>query len=106
MLGSNSLHHSSIKPANWVVYTPSRQAIVIATKNQSAAITSQVQQIIAAGNMVIVVDDGSTDGTPQTAEAAGAIVIRTDKTNLFASAIRQAVRLAASLSSQVLVMRG
>jgi hypothetical protein len=106
MLRSNPLRHSTLKPADWVVYAPSRRVIVIAAKNQTGSIAGQIQRYIGAGDLVIVVDEWSTDGTPQTAEAAGAMVIRTDKTAPFSSAIRHAVRLAATLGSEVLVIRG
>jgi hypothetical protein len=52
------------------------------------------------------VDEGSTDGTPQAAEAAGAWVIHADQTTPFTIAIRQAIRLAASLGEEILVTRG
>ena len=53
--------------------TPS---IVIAAYNESRMIGAVIAELRAAGYPVIVVDDGSPDGTASAARTAGAIVVR------------------------------
>lgn len=53
-----------------------RACVIIPTYNESKAIGSLVCEISAMGLSVLVVDDGSTDGTARIAEAAGATVLR------------------------------
>jgi glycosyltransferase involved in cell wall biosynthesis len=51
--------------------------IIIAAKNEARNISDCVQSASFADE-VIVLDSGSTDGTQQLAEAAGALVVATD----------------------------
>ena len=88
-----------------MVYAPARKAIVIATHNRARSIQEEIAQILSEGNVPIVVDDASTDGTPQAAEAAGAWVVCSGSDTPFSTAIRQAIRLAASLGDEILVRR-
>ncbi len=106
MLAINRGSLPAVKPAGWMVYSPSRKAIVVAAKNNASSIRGLVQGILDEGSVAIVVDDGSNDGTPQVAEAAGAWVIPSDHKIPFTTAIRQAIRLAASLGDEILVIRG
>ncbi len=52
----------------------SRLAIIIPALNEAATIGSVVEKTLASGE-VVVVDDGSTDGTSAVAESAGATVV-------------------------------
>ena len=56
----------------------SRRAVyvVIAAYNEAAVIARVVAEVVRAGYPVVVVDDGSTDATAETARMAGATVIR------------------------------
>jgi glycosyltransferase involved in cell wall biosynthesis len=106
MLATNTVFHPGVKPAGWVICSASRRAVVLAARNEVLSITEKVQRLIEQGDVVIVVDDNSVDGTSSAAEAAGALVIRPDESLSFHHAIRQGIRLASSLGDQVLVMRG
>jgi glycosyltransferase involved in cell wall biosynthesis len=57
---------------------PSSVSVVIPAYNEAAVVGQVVQQLVAAGpwHEVIVVDDGSSDGTGQAAAEAGAVVVR------------------------------
>ncbi len=50
--------------------------VVIAAYNEETVIGGVIAGVRAAGYPVVVVDDGSADGTAAAAEAAGAIVVR------------------------------
>jgi glycosyltransferase involved in cell wall biosynthesis len=106
MLATNTVFHPGVKPAGWVICSPTQRAVVLAAKNEGMHIAETVQKLIDQGDIVIVIDDQSVDGTPYAAEAAGALVIRSDESLSFSNAIRQGIRLAATLGNQVLVMRG
>jgi glycosyltransferase involved in cell wall biosynthesis len=51
-------------------------AIVIPCRNEAATIHSIVRSALEHSPLVIVIDDGSTDGTSSQASSAGAIVLR------------------------------
>ncbi len=50
--------------------------VVVAAFNEAAVIEGVVGELVRAGWKVVVVDDGSSDGTDQKARAGGAIVVR------------------------------
>ena len=50
--------------------------VVIAAYNEATVIAGVIAGVRAAGYPVVVVDDGSADGTADAAEAAGAVVVR------------------------------
>lgn len=52
-----------------------RIAVVIAAYNEAKVIADVVREVVARGYPVILVDDGSQDGTPDIAHAAGARVV-------------------------------
>jgi glycosyltransferase involved in cell wall biosynthesis len=78
-------------------------SIVIPAKNESAAIGNVVKTAldVFADAEVIVVDDGSTDATADTAEQAGAIVIRHPESLGNGAAVKAGARAA---SGDVLAM--
>ena len=91
-----------ITPAN-----PVGTSIVIPAHNEVEAIAAVVQGALAVlepDDEVIVVDDGSTDGTAEEAEAAGARVVRRPYRFGNGSAIKAGVR--ASRGQAVLMMDG
>ena len=53
-------------------------SVVIPAKNESGSVHSLIEQLLALPGLkeIIVVDDGSTDGTGDIAEKLGARVIR------------------------------
>lgn len=62
--------------------------VLIPALNESKTIGQLVHQLLAHAQRVIVVDDGSTDDTPERAEDAGAIVIRHGKNRGKGAALR------------------
>jgi hypothetical protein len=106
VLGANNGYLPAVKPASWRLYSPARKAVIVTSKNNALTIQEQVTHILSEGSVAIVVDDGSTDGTPQAAEAAGAWVVRADPLTPFPKTIRQAIRFAAFLSDEIVVVRG
>jgi glycosyltransferase involved in cell wall biosynthesis len=74
-------------------------AVVIPAFNERDGIASTIQQVRAACNgelgsstEIIVVDDGSTDGTADVAETAGARVIRLPANRGYGAALRVGIR--------------
>ncbi len=56
--------------------TPQSLWVVIAAYNEATVIAGVIAGVRACGYSVVVVDDGSRDGTGDTAEAAGAVLVR------------------------------
>ena len=52
-----------------------RIAVVIAAYNEAKVIADVVREVVARGHNVILIDDGSQDGTPEIARAEGARVV-------------------------------
>lgn len=50
--------------------------VVVPAYNEARVIGSVVEELVARGHCVVVVDDGSGDGTPDAAHRAGAVVLR------------------------------
>ena len=50
--------------------------VVVPAYNEARVIGSVVEELVARGHCVVVVDDGSGDGTPDAARRAGAVVLR------------------------------
>lgn len=55
---------------------PSRPVVVVPAYNEVETVGRVVRGIVASGLSVVVVDDGSVDGTAAAARAAGAITLR------------------------------
>lgn len=58
------------------VFEPTKCAVVIPCFNEAASIVALVQRVRRHAPLVVVVDDGSTDGTESLARSAGARVVR------------------------------
>lgn len=71
-------------------------AIVIPAFNEAATIAGVVNSVKEYGG-VIVVDDGSSDGTPELAEKAGAMVVRQPQNMGYDKAIQAGMRKATEL---------
>jgi glycosyltransferase involved in cell wall biosynthesis len=67
---------------------PSRKdvAIVAIGRNEGDRLQSCLRSIAHAANLVVYVDSGSTDGSPQAALAAGCIVVELDPSQPFSAA--------------------
>lgn len=50
--------------------------VVVPAYNESRVIGGVIEELVARGHRVVVVDDGSSDGTPAVARSAGATVLR------------------------------
>ncbi len=76
---------------------PQRVAAVIAAHNVGRAVAATVRacRAIPSVDLLIVVDDGSTDDTGRAARAAGAVVVRHSVERGRASAIETGVKVAA-----------
>ncbi len=86
-----------------VATTPQPVALVIPVKNQAGTIASRVQSELSQDKVVVIVDNGSTDGTADIARHAGALVIRRECGEDFSHTLQVGIRLATRLGSQVLV---
>ena len=75
---------------------PSDVTVVIPAMNEAATIGSVVRDLLAAGpwHEILVVDDGSTDGTGATASDAGARVIRHPYNKGNGAAVKTGIRAA------------
>ena len=56
--------------------SPAGVCVVIPAYNEAAAIARVVIEVKRAGHRALVVDDGSTDATPDIARAAGATIVK------------------------------
>lgn len=78
-----------------------RVAAVIPALNEAATIRNIVSDVLRHADEVIVVDDGSTDGTAESAEAGGAVVHRNEATRGYDRSIEEGFRLAAERGASV-----
>jgi len=71
-------------------------SVVIPAKNESGSVHSLIEQLLALPGLkeIIVVDDGSTDGTGDIAEKLGAIVVRHPYSKGNGAAIKSGARAA------------
>ena len=72
--------------------------------NEEKHIGAIVSKTLQYVSQVIVVDDGSTDGTSRKAEEAGAVVVRHDKNQGKGVAINTAFRIAREISPLAMVL--
>jgi glycosyltransferase involved in cell wall biosynthesis len=85
---------------------PSEVSVVIPAMNEAQAVAGVVTELAAAAawREIIVVDDGSTDGTAEAARSAGARVIRHPYNKGNGAAVKSGIR--AALGDYVLVIDG
>lgn len=57
-------------------YTPMNPSVIIPTYNEAGTIAGLIKQILAQNLEVVVIDDGSRDGTARIARDSGAVVFR------------------------------
>ena len=85
------------------IHTPATVAVVIPAYNESRFIGSTVLKAREYAEFVIVVDDGSTDGTAGIAETAGARVVRHEQNQGKGAALNTGLRAARELGAQAVV---
>ena len=68
---------------------PTGLVLVVPAKDEAATIARLVGEAIGRGHSVLVVDDGSSDGTGAIAEAGGARVLRKPQCQGYDPAIAQ-----------------
>jgi glycosyltransferase involved in cell wall biosynthesis len=85
---------------------PSTTSVIIPALNEAGAIADVVAALQSAGSWreIIVVDDGSTDGTGERAMAAGAVVVRHPYNKGNGAAVKSGVRYATG--THVLIVDG
>ena len=85
---------------------PSTVSVVIPALDEAATIQAVVSQLRAAAawHEIIVIDDGSTDGTGEAAQGAGARVIRHPYTKGNGAAVKSGIR--AATAPHVLILDG
>ncbi len=85
---------------------PSRVSVVIPAYNEAAVISEVVTSLASAGpwHEIIVVDDGSTDGTCARATSAGATVVRHPYNKGNGAAVKSGIRT--STGEYVLIVDG
>ncbi len=76
--------------------TPGCVSVVVPAFNEAPAIAHVVEALAAAGpwHEIIVVDDGSSDGTGEAARAAGAVVVRHPYNKGNGAAVKSGIRRA------------
>jgi glycosyltransferase involved in cell wall biosynthesis len=77
--------------------------VVIAAYNEATVIATVVADVKASGYSLVVVDDGSTDGTGDAAAAAGAIVVRHPINLGQGAALQTALEYALSQGAEIIV---
>lgn len=78
-------------------------AIVIPALNEREAIASVVAAALGHATDVIVVDDGSTDGTGDVAREAGALVVRNEQNEGVGASVAKGLTLARSRGADIVV---
>ena len=81
----------------------SRIWVVVAAYNEATVIAKVVADVRTAGYSLVVVDDGSTDGTAGAAAAAGAIVVRHPINLGQGAALQTALEFALSRGAEIIV---
>jgi hypothetical protein len=79
----------------------SGKAVLLVTCNEEGTIFQRVQQEMQRSAGVVVLDQGSIDGTPYFAAEAGAVVVLQEQGQSPEEALRQAVLVAKKFSSSV-----
>lgn len=74
--GLKAWDESAMTPPATPDCSPGETWVVIAAFNEAIVIEGVVAGVVGAGYRVVVVDDGSSDGTQQAAQRSGAVVLR------------------------------
>lgn len=82
---------------------PAPLAVVIPAYNESATIREVAQRALRHASPVIVVDDGSSDGTAQSLEGLGAVVLRNEGNRGKAASLRRGAGEAMRLGAAAIV---
>jgi len=82
---------------------PARLWVIVAAYNEAAAIAGVVADLKRSRYQVVVIDDGSTDGTAQIASAAGATVIKHPLNLGQGAALQTGIDYALSQAAEVVV---
>lgn len=80
-----------------------REAVILVTCNEAETIFERVTQMLRTSASVVVVDQGSSDGTPYLAAEAGAVVLIQDPGMSPSEAMQEANRIARQFSQSVVV---
>lgn len=92
-----------LRSASRTVVRPSGEVILVPAWNEAANISGVVTALRNCGHQVVVIDDGSIDGTGDIAERAGAVVLRLPFNLGVGAAIRCGLMYAARLGVQRVV---
>lgn len=80
-----------------------RVVVIVPALNEAPSIEAVVREASPLASAVIVIDDGSTDGTAAVAEEAGAIVVRHEHNRGVGAAIASGLRAAREMHADVVV---
>jgi hypothetical protein len=83
----------------------SGKAVLLVTCNEEGTIFQRVQQEMLHSAGVVVLDQGSIDGTPYFAAEAGAVVVLQEQGQSPEEALRRAVQVAKKFSSSVEIIQ-
>jgi hypothetical protein len=90
-------------PATSAAVSSLSTALIIPVKDEADRITERVHRAFAEYQVVIVLDDGSSDFTAHVAAEAGATVVLCEPGQPFSTGIQRAAQLAFCLADRVVI---